>query len=88
MTGTHVAVRCLDCEFREEYSKLPEARSALDAHESETDHTVNWQIEKLSSGVERAGADAGVCGRSGCVNEDSPLFQGSKGRSAEPGTPE
>jgi len=45
----------------------------LDDHEAATDHAVTWDIESLADGVSQAGADAGVCGRPECVNEDSPL---------------
>jgi len=50
-----------------------DARTAVDDHESTTGHDVRWEIESLDAGVSQAGADAGVCGRPGCANEDSPL---------------
>ncbi|MDZ5810448.1 hypothetical protein U4E84_03660 [Halorubrum sp. AD140] len=73
MDRTRVTVRCADCSFEAGYDRLPAARAALDDHESATDHEVTWDIESLAPGVSQAGADAGVCGRSECVNEDSPL---------------
>jgi hypothetical protein len=73
MGQTRVAVRCADCSFGAAYDRLPSARTALDDHESTTGHEVTWEIESLADGVSQAGADAGVCGRPECVNEDSPL---------------
>ncbi|WP_123620239.1 hypothetical protein [Halorubrum sp. CSM-61] len=73
MNETRVAVRCDDCSFAATYDRLRDARTAVDDHESATGHVVDWDIESLDAGVSRAGADAGVCGRPECVNEDSPL---------------
>jgi len=73
MERTRVVVRCNDCSLEAEYDRLSTARTALDDHESATGHDVAWDIESLDDGVSRAGADAGVCGRPECVNEDSPL---------------
>lgn len=73
MERTRVTVRCTDCSFEEGYGGLPAARAALDDHESTTGHDVTWAIESLAAGVSQAGADAGVCGRPECVDEDSPL---------------
>lgn len=70
---TKVTVDCIDCAYAETYDSLRVARTELDEHERTTGHTVDWEIESLSTGVERAGADAGVCGIGGC-NEDSPLI--------------
>ncbi len=73
MERTRVTVRCADCSFETEYDGLPAARAALDDHESTTGHDATWEIGTLAAGVSQAGADAGVCGRPECVNEDSPL---------------
>ncbi|ELZ41435.1 hypothetical protein C471_06138 [Halorubrum saccharovorum DSM 1137] len=73
MDGTRVTVRCRDCSFAATYESLRDARAAVDDHESTTDHGVGWTIESLAAGVSQAGADAGVCGRPECANEDSPL---------------
>lgn len=73
---TTVRVDCSACSYSETYASLRVARTDLDAHERETGHTVEWEIERLSAGVERAGDDAGVCGRDGCVNPNSPLVHG------------
>ncbi|MGQ3329084.1 MULTISPECIES: DUF7542 family protein [Halorubrum] len=73
MDETRVAVRCDDCPFAATYDRLRDARTAVDDHESSTGHSVDWEIESLDAGVSRAGADAGVCGRPECANEDSPL---------------
>lgn len=73
MARTRVTVRCADCPFSATYDRLPDARTAVDDHESTTGHDVAWDIESLTDGVSQAGADAGVCGRPECANEDSPL---------------
>ncbi|WP_280587941.1 hypothetical protein [Halorubrum sp. Boch-26] len=73
MERTRVAVRCVDCSFEAGYDELPAARAAIDDHESATGHEVVWEIKSLAEGISQAGADAGVCGRPECVNEDSPL---------------
>lgn len=72
--NTDVEVRCTDCAYAATFDSLRTARTALDDHERETSHSAEWDINRLSGGVERAGADAGVCGREGCVNPDSPLL--------------
>jgi len=72
---TRVAVDCVDCSFSATHRRLPDARTAVDQHESTTGHKVVWDIRTLAAGVMRAGADAGVCGRPECVNEDSPLVR-------------
>ncbi|RKD89064.1 DUF7542 family protein [Halopiger aswanensis] len=68
-----VVVECRDCEFRESFTNLRRARVALDDHES-TGHDVDWQIDRVAAGVERAGADAGICGMPDCENPDTPLL--------------
>ncbi|SNR52773.1 DUF7542 family protein [Halorubrum vacuolatum] len=59
---TAVTVDCADCGFDVTYRRLREARVGLARHEAETGHAVDWRIERLSAGVERAGDAAGVCG--------------------------
>ena len=76
MNEGNVEVECADCEFDGSFRNLRTARVALDKHESETGHSVDWDIERVDSGVERAGADAGVCGIPGMTNRDSPLLDG------------
>jgi len=73
MDTDRVVVECHDCELQESFANLSGARLALDEHESATGHAVDWQIRRVEAGVERAGADAGVCGVSGCENPYSPL---------------
>ncbi|OYR53803.1 DUF7542 family protein [Halorubrum halodurans] len=73
MVGTRVVVRCADCPFETTHDRLRSAREALAAHEADAGHVVDWRIESVAPGVERAGADAGVCGRPECTNADSPL---------------
>lgn len=75
---SRVVVVCADCRFESVYSTLRAARSALADHEAEHGHTVDWRIEALSSGVERAGAAAGVCGVPGSADSDSPLLGGGE----------
>ena len=72
---TRVAVRCVDCSYSATYRSLSDARTALDEHESSTDHDVRWEIDALAAGVTQAGADAGICGRPACANEESPLVR-------------
>jgi hypothetical protein len=72
--STTVRVRCADCAYEEAFDSLRRARTALADHERATGHAVDWEIGRLSPGVERAGDDAGVCGREGCANSDSPLL--------------
>ncbi|ELZ34222.1 DUF7542 family protein [Halorubrum tebenquichense] len=80
MDGTRVTVRCRDCSLATTHDGLRDARVAVSDHESATGHDVVWDIESVDAGVSRAGADAGVCGRPECANEDSPLV--------DPGPPE
>ena len=75
---SRIVVACADCRFESAYSTLRAARSALADHEAEHGHTVDWRIEALSSGVERAGAAAGVCGVPGSADADSPLLGGGE----------
>ena len=69
-----VEIACRDCDFQDSFPNLGRARLALDAHESEQGHDVDWQINRVEAGVAQAGADAGVCGISGCDNPESPLL--------------
>lgn len=73
MDRTRVVVRCAECRFEATHDRLRTARETLADHEAETGHAVDWRIESLAPGVERAGEDAGVCGRPACANADSPL---------------
>jgi hypothetical protein len=79
--STDVLVRCDGCSYEETFQSLRAARTALDEHERETAHALDWYIGELSAGVERAGDDAGVCGRDGCSNPDSPLLDREAARS-------
>jgi hypothetical protein len=73
MASGETVVRC-SCGFEAGFDRLRDAREALAVHE-DADHHPNWRIEKVAGGVERAGADAGVCGRPECTNERSPLYR-------------
>lgn len=64
------------CGFEESFDRLRDARAAVDDHRRDTGHDPTWEIHGVADGVERAGADAGVCGRPECANEDSPLYRG------------
>ncbi|SHG92506.1 DUF7542 family protein [Halobaculum gomorrense] len=78
---TAVLVHCEDCSYEETFDSLRAARMAVDDHERATAHGLDWYIGGLSGGVERAAADAGVCGREGCANPDSPLLDREAARS-------
>ncbi|QWC18535.1 hypothetical protein [Halorubrum sp. 2020YC2] len=78
--ATSVRVRCDDCSYEAAFDSLRRARTALSDHERETGHAVEWEIGSLARGVERAGDDAGVCGRPGCENPDTPLLDHDTGR--------
>lgn len=73
MSGTRATVSCPDCDRSETFQKLAAARAAIETHRAETGHEATWEIHRLSAGVERAGAEAGVCGRPECSTADSPL---------------
>ncbi|QLC34837.1 hypothetical protein EFA46_011280 (plasmid) [Halarchaeum sp. CBA1220] len=70
----NVVVECRDCAFREAVRNLGRARVALDDHETATGHEADWEIRHVAAGVERAGADAGVCGDESCSNPETPLL--------------
>ncbi|KTG11575.1 hypothetical protein AUR64_03500 [Haloprofundus marisrubri] len=74
MSEGNVVVTCRDCTLEESFENLGRARVALDDHELETGHDVDWRIIRVAGGVEQAGADAGVCGIPGCENTDSALL--------------
>lgn len=82
--STTVLVRCADCAYEETFDSLGRARTALDDHERATSHAVDWEIGGLAPGVERAGDDAGVCGREGCANPDSPLLDHDPSAASDP----
>lgn len=73
MTDRGVTVICPDCGVREGFATLRPAREFVEHHRRETGHEPDWEIRGLSPGVERAGADAGVCGVPGTASADSPL---------------
>lgn len=75
MPRERATVRCPDCAVEETFGKLGAARSFIDDHRAETGHWATWEVHGLDAGVERAGADAGVCGRPDGTTTDSPLFQ-------------
>jgi len=73
MVEQRATVTCPDCERTETFDRLGAARSFIESHRSETGHEATWELHRLSPGVERAGDEAGVCGRPGCTTEGSPL---------------
>ncbi|MFC7079188.1 DUF7542 family protein [Halorussus caseinilyticus] len=75
MASKRATVTCPDCGLEETFTKLGTARSCIEDHRTETGHEATWELHQLDAGVERAGDDAGVCGRPGCTNENSPLVQ-------------
>ena len=78
MTARRATVTCPECGRREPFEKLATARAFIETHREETGHEATWELHRLASGVERAGDDAGVCGRTGCTNTDSPLYIGDQ----------
>lgn len=68
-------VTCPDCDYSERFDRLGAARAAVEAHRVEAGHEATWELHEMAAGVERAGADAGVCGIPGMTNADSPLVQ-------------
>ncbi|QZX99152.1 DUF7542 family protein [Halobaculum rubrum] len=85
--ATDVLVRCDDCSYEETFGSLRAARTALDDHERNTAHSLDWYIGGLSGGVERAADDAGVCGRERCGKPDSSLLDREAARSTGGGSP-
>ncbi len=75
MSRGSVTVACTECNFDRAFDRLSEARVALATHEEETGHAADWRIDRLSPGVERAGDEAGICGRPGCTDTDSPIVR-------------
>lgn len=73
MTERGVTVTCPDCGVDERFETLRAAREHVERHRRETGHEPDWEIDGLSPGVERAGADAGVCGAGDCANPETPL---------------
>ena len=73
MASGETVVEC-SCGFEAGFDRLRDAREALATHE-DAGHDPDWDIEKVAGGVERAGADAGVCGRPECTNESSALYR-------------
>ncbi|MFB6092486.1 MAG: hypothetical protein ABEK02_05700 [Haloquadratum sp.] len=77
MAETRATVTCAACDHTETFDKLAAARSFIERHRAETGHEATWELHRLAAGVERAGDDAGVCGRTGCAT-DSPLYLGDE----------
>lgn len=78
MAEKRVTVSCRACDRTETFEKLGTAREFIETHRTETGHEATWELHSLASGVERAGADAGVCGRPECTTTESPLHQGEE----------
>ncbi|RLM53293.1 hypothetical protein DVK02_13955 [Halobellus sp. Atlit-31R] len=76
MAAKRATVTCPECDLTETFDKLATARSFIESHRSETGHDPTWELHRLAPGVERAGDEAGVCGRPSCTTEDSPLYRG------------
>ncbi|MFB6123228.1 MAG: hypothetical protein ABEJ78_07195 [Haloferacaceae archaeon] len=75
MAESRATVVCPECDLEETFATLGAARTALETHRTETGHDATWELDRLAAGVERAGEDAGVCGRTECANSDSPLVR-------------
>jgi len=76
MVEKRATVTCPECGRTEAFGKLGRARSFIETHRSETGHDATWELHRLAAGVERAGDDAGVCGRAECTATKSPLYLG------------
>ena len=74
MNADHVVIECRNCDLRESFPNLGQARLGLADHESSTGHNIDWEIDHIDAGVAQAGADAGICGVDGCENPDTPLL--------------
>jgi len=74
MSDARATVTC-GCGYEEGFDRLRDARSAVADHRAETGHDPAWEIHEVAAGVEQAGADAGVCGRPECTNEESALYR-------------
>lgn len=74
MSDDRVTVTCGDCELSESFDSLGAAREFVEDHRAETGHDPTWRLPSLADGVERAGDEAGVCGRPGCTDAESPLY--------------
>ncbi|WP_440009362.1 DUF7542 family protein [Halomicrococcus sp. SG-WS-1] len=83
MASKRATVTCPACELEETFTRLSAARSRIEDHRAETGHEATWELHRLSPGVEQAGDDAGVCGKPGCANADSPLRRPLARRSAD-----
>lgn len=75
-------VTCTECAYEEAFSTLRPAREAMDAHERETGHVVDWSVAGVSPGVAAAGDAAGVCGVPGSSPE-SPFWPADDGTETE-----
>ncbi|WP_340099736.1 DUF7542 family protein [Salinibaculum salinum] len=69
MTAQRATVTCPDCALEEAFEKLQAARACIERHRRETGHDPVWDLAPLSSGVERAGEAAGVCGIPGSADD-------------------
>ena len=58
-----VILSCTGCTYTEKFGHLGGARAALEAHQDDTGHHVEWTIEDMAEGVAVMGGQAGVCGR-------------------------
>ncbi|QLG28297.1 hypothetical protein HUG10_12405 [Halorarum halophilum] len=63
MTERKATVTCPTCGLEESFGTLAAARSRIEEHREGTGHDPLWELSRLASGVERAGNEAGVCGR-------------------------
>ena len=63
MGDNRATVTCPTCGFEESFDRLRAARARIEEHREETGHDPVWELSRLAPGVERAGDEAGVCGR-------------------------
>ncbi|WP_302080001.1 DUF7542 family protein [Salinibaculum rarum] len=69
MASDRAVVTCPACDLEEAFEKLQSARACIERHRRETGHDPAWDLAPLSSGVERAGEAAGVCGIPGSADD-------------------
>ncbi|AFK18609.1 hypothetical protein E6P09_07460 [Haloferax mediterranei ATCC 33500] len=62
MADHRATVTCPTCGLEEAFSKLATARVRIEEHREETGHDPIWELDRVAPGVERMGAEAGVCG--------------------------
>lgn len=63
MPDHRATVTCPTCGLEESFDRLAAARTRIEEHREGTGHDPLWELSRIAPGVERAGEEAGVCGR-------------------------